>query len=143
MEFGNVYILPAGSYDMYITSIHIDPSEVFERFRSTQVYYERDITEPSTGTLPERLDNWLGSIGLNNTFFKILLSVVLMTVVAISLALMHAPASVVIFGTVLVLALVAFFGWVPLWIIIMVALLLLLTTIFKLKGAGGGSAEDD
>src|SRR5690606_23352267 len=120
-----------------------DPVEVFERFRATQVYYERDITEPSTGTLPERLDNWLGSVGLNNTFFKILLSVVLMTVVAISLALMHAPASVVIFGTVLVLALVAFFGWVPLCIIIMAALVLLLSTIFKLKGAGGGSAEDD
>jgi hypothetical protein len=143
MEFGNVYILPAGSYDMYITSIHIDPSEVYMRFCATQAYYERVITETPTVTLPERLDNWLDTIGLNNTFLKILLSVVLMTVVAISLALMHAPASVVIFGTVLVLALVAFFGWIPLWIIIMAALVLLLTTIFKLKGAGGGNVEDD
>lgn len=143
MEFGNVYILPAGSYDMYITPRHIDPSEVYMRFCATRAYYEREITETPTVTLPERLDNWLDSNGLNNTFFKILLSVVLMTVVAISLALMHAPASVVIFGTVLVLALVAFFGWIPLWLIIMAALVLLLTTIFKLKGAGGGGVEDD
>src|SRR5690606_4581044 len=92
MKFSGLHILPAESYDAQIESISEDPVEVFERFRATQVYYERDITEPSTGTLPERLDNWLGSVGLNNTFFKVLLSVVLMTVVAISLALMHAPA---------------------------------------------------
>ena len=144
MEFRNIYILPAGSYDMYITSIHIDPSEVYERFRSTQVYYEREaITPPEETNLAERVNAWLDDNNLNNNLFKTLVAVVVIVAVVIGLALLKAPGVAIIFSVVLVFALGVMFGWIPMWIVIPIALLCLGLIFLKLKGGGGGIDESD
>ena len=144
MEIGNVYILPAGSYDMYITSIHIDPSEAYERFRATQVYYEREaITPPEETNLAERVEAWLDDNNLNNNLFKTLVAIVVIVAVVIGLALLKAPGVAIIFAVVLVFALGVMFGWIPMWLVIPVALLCLGLILIKLKAGGGGIDESD
>lgn len=144
MEIGNVYILPAGSYDMYITPIHIDPSEVYERFRSTQVYYEREaITPPEDTSLAERVEAWLDNNNLNNNLFKTLVAIVVIVAVVIGLALLKAPGVAIIFSVVLIFALGVMFGWIPMWLVIPIALLCLGMILLKLKAGGGGIDESD
>jgi hypothetical protein len=144
MEFGDVYILPADSYDAQIESIREDPVEVFERFRATQVYYEREaITPPEDTNLAERVEAWLDNNNLNNNFFKTLVAIVVIVAVVIGLALLKAPGVAIIFAVVLIFALGVMFGWIPMWLVIPIALLCLGLILIKLKAGGGGIDESD
>ncbi len=144
MKFSNLYILPADSYDAQIESISEDPVEVFERFRATQVYYEREaITPPEETNLAERVEAWLDNNNLNNNFFKTLVSIVVIVAVVIGLALLKAPGVAIIFAVVLIFALGVMFGWIPMWLVIPIALLCLGLILLKLKRGGGGIDESD
>ena len=144
MIFDNIYILPAESYDAQIESISEDPVEVFERFRSTQVYYEREaITPPEYTNLADRVNAWLDNNNLNNNLFKTLVAIVVIVAVVIGLALLKAPGVAIIFSVVLVFALGVMFGWIPMWLVIPVALLCLGLILIKLKAGGGGIDESD
>ena len=144
MIFDNIYILPAESYDAQIESIREDPVEVFERFRATQVYYEREaITPPEDTNLAERVEAWLDNNNLNNNFFKTLVSIVVIVAVVIGLALLKAPGVAIIFAVVLIFALGVMFGWIPMWLVIPIALLCLGLILIKLKAGGGGIDESD
>ena len=144
MEIGNVYILPADSYDAQIENIREDPVEVFERFRATQVYYEREaITPPEDTNLAERVEAWLDNNNLNNNFFKTLVSIVVIVAVVIGLALLKAPGVAIIFAVVLIFALGVMFGWIAMWLVIPIALLCLGLILIRLKAGGGGIDESD
>ena len=144
MKFSNLYILPADSYDAQIENIRDDPVEAFERFRSTQVYYEREaITPPDYTNLVDRVEAWLDNNNLNNNFFKTLVSIVVIVAVVIGLALLKAPGVAIIFAVVLVFALGVMFGWIPMWLVIPIALLCLGLILIKLKAGGGGIDESD
>ncbi len=144
MEIGNVYILPADSYDAQIKNIREDPVEVFERFRSTQVYYEREaITPPVDTNLMDRVNAWLDNNNLNNNFFKTLVAIVVIVAVVIGLALLKASGVAIIFAVVLIFALGVMFGWIAMWLVIPIALLCLGLILLKLKRGGGGIDESD
>lgn len=144
MEFSDLYILPADGYDAQIEKIHDDPIEVFERFRATQVYYEREaITPPEDTNLVDKVNAWLDNNNLNNNFFKTLVSIVVIVAVVIGLALLKAPGVAIIFAVVLVFALGVMFGWIPMWLVIPIALLCLGMIFLKLKAGGGGIDESD
>ena len=144
MIFDNIYILPAESYDAQIESISEDPTEAFERFRSTQVYYEREaITPPEETNLADRVEAWLDNNNLNNNLFKTLVSIVVIVAVVIGLALLKAPGVAIIFSVVLVFALGVMFGWIPMWLVIPIALLCLGMIFLKIKAGGGGIDESD
>ena len=144
MIIDNIYILPAESYDAQIESISEDPIEVFERFRATQVYYEGEAITPPEGTnLAERVNAWLDNNNLNHNLFKTLVSIVVIVAVVIGLALLKAPGVAIIFAVVLVFALGVMFGWIPMWIVIPIALLCLGLILIKLKAGGGGIDESD
>jgi len=143
MEFSDLYILPADGYDAQIEKIRDDPIEVFERFRATQVYYEREaITPPEDTNLVGRVDAWLDNNNLNNNFFKTLVSIVVIVAVVIGLALLKAPGVAIIFAVVLVFALGVMFGWIPMWLVIPIALLCLGMIFLKLKAGGGGGIDE-
>ncbi len=144
MIFDNIYILPADSYDAQIENIREDPVEVFERFRATQVYYEREaITPPEETNLAERVEAWLDNNNLNNNLFKTLVSIVVIVAVVIGLALLKAPGVAIIFSVVLIFALGVMFGWIAMWLVIPIALLCLGLILLKLKRGGGGIDESD
>ena len=144
MKFSNLYILPAESYDTQIESISEDPDEAFKRFRSTRVYYEREaITPPEYTNLAERVNAWLDKNNLNHNLFKTLVSIVVIVAVVIGLALLKAPGVAIIFAVVLVFALGVMFGWIPMWLVIPIALLCLGLIFLKLKAGGGGIDESD
>ncbi len=144
MIFDNIYILPADSYDAQIEIIREDPAEVFERFSATQVYYEREAITPPEGTnLAERVEAWLDNNNLNNNLFKTLVSIVVIVAVVIGLALLKAPGVAIIFSVVLIFALGVMFGWIPMWLVIPIALLCLGLIFLKLKAGGGGIDESD
>jgi hypothetical protein len=144
MIFDNIYILPADSYDAQIESISEDPDEVFERFSAIRVYYEREaITPPEYTNLAERVEAWLDNNNLNNNLFKTLVAIVVIVAVVIGLALLKAPGVAIIFSVVLVFALGVMFGWIPMWLVIPVALLCLGLILIKLKAGGGGIDESD
>ncbi len=143
MKFSGLHILPADSYDAQIESISEDPTEVFERFRSTQVYYEREaITPPEDTNLVDRVNAWLDNNNLNNNFFKTLVAIVVIVAVVIGLALLKAPGVAIIFSVVLIFALGVMFGWIAMWLVIPIALLCLGLILIKLKAGGGGGIDE-
>ncbi len=144
MKFRGLYILPADSYDAQIENIREDPTEVYERFKATQVYYEREaITPPEDINLVDRVNAWLDNNNLNNNFFKTLVAIVVIVAVVIGLALLKASGVAIIFSVVLIFALGVMFGWIPMWLVIPIALLCLGMIFLKLKGGGGGIDESD
>ncbi len=144
MKFSGLHILPADSYDAQIENIREDPTEVFERFSAIQVYYEREaITPPEDTNLVDRVNAWLDNNNLNNNFFKTLVSIVVIVSVVIGLALLKASGVAIIFSVVLIFALGVMFGWIPMWLVIPIALLCLGLILLKLKRGGGGIDESD
>lgn len=143
MKFSGLHILPVDSYDAQIENIREDPVEVFERFRATQVYYEREaITPPVDTNLVDRVNEWLDNNNLNNNLFKTLVSIVVIVAVVIGLALLKAPGVAIIFAVVLIFALGVMFGWIPMWLVIPIALLCLGLILIRLKAGGGGGIDE-
>lgn len=120
----------------------IGDTDTIHIFQSFDVYYEYTVVPNVTLPISTRIDNYLYEIGLNTSFGKTLLVVIFMVSATILLSLLNSPKPLLILVNVSLFIMFSVFGWVQLWIIILLAIIILLVGFIALKGSGGGVIDD-
>lgn len=113
----------------------------FVNFETTFAFYLRDVVEAEELDLNERIDEWLMDVGLDSTFSKIVIVVVLMAIFAIILALVHAPAILIMIVEAFIVIIFTALGFIPLWMDVVIALLFGGLLYLKLTNGSGGEEE--
>lgn len=88
----------------------------------------------------EHLEDLLNMLSLDNPFGYILVSVILMGLLSFVLALMKSPMNLILFANGIMILFLTALDWIPIWVVILIALLLLF--IIFLKYFGGRSSEN-
>ncbi len=113
----------------------------YVNFETTFAFYLRDVVEEVELDLDERIDEWLMDVGLDSTFSKIVIVVVLMAIFAIILALVHAPAILIMIVEAFIVIIFTALGFIPLWMDVVIALLFGGLLYLKLTNGNGGEEE--
>lgn len=116
-----------------------------ETFTNNIPYYTYDATPPEED---KEIDEWLDSFltkagifnGTNNTWVKIAISVILLAVITIILAILKAKFPVILMGDIAVFSLLALLGWLPIWLVLLISILMVLVIFLLIKG--GSSNEE-
>jgi hypothetical protein len=73
-------------------------------------------------------------VGISNTFLQMLLAIGFIGAIGIGLSLVGVP-KILIFATIVVAVLMfAGFGWIPIWIVVMVAIGIFTMAFFSIRG---------
>jgi hypothetical protein len=98
-------------------------------------YQREEVIPPVQLTMLEKLESYIDDLGVGQ-FGYVLISLVIMVLVGIGLALLHAPAVVLLIIEASFFLMFSVFGWFPLWIVILMAILLFIIIYITIKGGG-------
>jgi hypothetical protein len=98
-------------------------------------YQREEVIPPVQLTMLEKLESYIDDLGVGQ-FGYVLISLVIMVLVGIGLALLHAPAVVLLIIEASFFLMFSVFGWFPLWLVILMAILLFVIIYITIKGGG-------
>jgi len=89
------------------------------------------------------LDNLLTNIGFNNDLGKVTLSILILFLTTLTLIKFNLGTSVILGVDILVYVGLTFLGWLPAWINILIALIIMVLFYLRFKGGGSNNEESD
>lgn len=126
-----------------LTDLHTLSVFTPESFESiVRLYTVVPDTPPSSNTIDDGLNGFLDTIGLNNGFGKLFLSLFIILIMAVIIFMAFGKINSVLIVSVALIGLFAFIGWIQSWLLITV-LILTVTFILIKSRSGGGSDVDD
>ncbi len=114
----------------------------FATFDNTIAYADVDIPEPDERTVIEKINDYFTDLGAGAAYIKTIVAIVIMVVFVVALAIIKAPRPIILLTGVLLFVLFSVFGWLPAWLIILVAIIIFFVAFFQFKAmTGGGGGE--
>jgi hypothetical protein len=115
---------------------------LFTTFDNTIAYADVDIPEPDERTVIEKINDYFTDLGAGAAYIKTIVAIVIMVVFVVALAIIKAPRPIILLTGVLLFVLFSVFGWLPAWLIILVAIIIFFVAFFQFKAmTGGGGGE--
>lgn len=133
------YYIPLKNYYRYASG---NEAPTFTVFDNTLLYSLVEIAEPDTRTILDKIEDYLGEVGGDSPFIKTLISIVIIILIVVLLSLLHAPSSIILISGIMVFLLFALFGWIPVWLTMVLGMLSFVLAWLQLKSLASGSGGD-
>ncbi len=114
----------------------------FATFDNSIAYADVDIPAEDNRTVIEKINDYFTDLGAGAAYIKTIVAIVIMLVFVVALAILKAPRPIILLTGVLLFVLFSVFGWLPAWLIILVAIIIFFVAFFQFKAmTGGGGGE--
>lgn len=102
--------------------------------------YQEKMPKPPATNIIDRINNYLDRLGINNTFTKITISIVVIGAVLFLLGVLGANSIIIIIVGLVLYLIFTLLGWIPFWILLIIMIIIFVLLIFN--NNKGGTVDD-